>query len=121
MNAEAGLVDLVLEEELCSEDCDEQADVDLATEVLMAILPYAAAPQDEEKETNTKLSPVPLSVATELEAFDEHRMAPFNRHRVGAQVSERPFSHTLARHCILKRSPVGDSRATGGHHYGGVG
>ena len=114
-------MDLVLEEELCSEDCDEQADVDLATEVLMAILPYAAAPQDEEKETNTKLSPVPLSVATELEAFDEHRMAPFNRHRVGAQVSERPFSHTLARHCILKRSPVGDSRATGGHHYGGVG
>ena len=106
MNAEAGLVDLVLEEELGSEDCDEQADVDLATEVLMAILPYTAAPQDEAKDSNTKLSPVPLSVVAELEAYDQHRMAPFNRHRVGAQVSERPVSHTLARHRILRRPHV---------------
>ena len=76
--------DLVLEEELESEECDEQADVDLAHELLLAELPYDV--DEDAKVSNTALAPVPASVASELAHYEAHRMEPLNRHREGGQV-----------------------------------
>ena len=86
-NAANNEVDLVLEMELHeSEDCDEHADLDLAHELLMTVLPYDAADDDTAKVSNSALDPVPQRVADQLAAYEQHRMAPFNRHRTGAQV-----------------------------------
>ena len=81
-----GDVDLVLNEELESEDCDELADLDLTHELLLTVLPYAADEEDTRKVSNTALQPVPNSVTAELRLYEEHRMAAFNRHRSGASV-----------------------------------
>ena len=76
--------DLVLEDELESELCDELADVSLAHELLLAELPYDA--DEDAKVSNTALAPIPASVAAELAQYEAHRMEPFNRHREGGQV-----------------------------------
>ena len=52
-NAANNEVDLLLEAELESEDCDELADVDLAHELLLTVLEYDAAPDDTAKVCNT--------------------------------------------------------------------
>ena len=61
----------LLEEELESEDIDELADFDFATELLLTELPYAALEEDTAKITNSALSPVPSSVAAALQEYAE--------------------------------------------------
>ena len=85
-NAANGVVDLLLEEELESEECHELADISFAHELLLAQLPYDVEEEDAAKVSNTALNPVPPSVAAELDQYEAHRMEPFNRHREGAQV-----------------------------------
>ena len=63
-NAANDEVDLLLEDELALEDCDELADVDLAHELVMAEMPFDVS-DDTSKVCNTALSPVPPSVAVE--------------------------------------------------------
>ena len=84
-NTAGGEVDLVLEDELENEVCDELADVDLAHELVLAELPYDVH-EDNAKVCNTALAPVPASVAAELAQYEAHRMEPFNRHREGGGV-----------------------------------
>ena len=76
----------LLEEQLESEDIDELADFDFATELLLTELPYAALEEDTAKITNSALSPVPSSVAAQLLEYAEYRTAPFNRFREGSAV-----------------------------------
>lgn len=86
-NARADEVDLVLEEALHeSEDCEEHADVDLTHELLMTVLPYEAEEEDTAIISNSALNPCPQLVVDQLIAYEQHRMAPFNRHRAGGQV-----------------------------------
>ena len=82
----ANEVCFLLEEELESEDIDELADFDFATELLLTELPYAALEEDTAKITNSALSPVPPSVAAALQEYESFRMSPFNRHREGGAV-----------------------------------
>lgn len=74
------------QEEIENEEIDETLDMDLASELLHAELPYAAADADEAKEGNTQLSPVPASVVRELEDYASYRSAAFHRSRQGAAV-----------------------------------
>ena len=57
-------VDLLLEEAI-EEEADEALDVDLATEILTAPPPYATE-EDDHRDFNVQLSPVPSSLAREL-------------------------------------------------------
>ena len=77
-------VDLLLEEAI-EEEADEALDVDLATEILTAPPPYATE-EDDHRDFNVQLSPVPTSLARELKAYEEYRQSPFQRERASAQV-----------------------------------
>jgi hypothetical protein len=78
-----------LEEDLCvtaeleelDEQCDEQADVDLAVELLTTPPPYAASAEDAQKTSNMQLAPVPPAVEQQLKQYAAYRQQPFNRHR----------------------------------------
>ena len=85
-NEAAGEYDLLLQDELESEDCDELADFDFATELLLTELPYEAVLADTAKICNSALSPVPPSVTAALQEYESFRMSPFNRHREGGAV-----------------------------------
>ena len=86
VNASRDEVDLVLQEELESEECDELAEMDLAHELVLCALPYDACEEDEKKVANSALHPVPPSVEKQLQEYESFRMAPFCRQRTGAQV-----------------------------------
>jgi hypothetical protein len=77
-------MDLLLEEQLQSEECDELADISFAHELLLPELQYDE--EEDAKVSNTALSPVPPSVTAELDKYEAHRMQPFNRLREGAPV-----------------------------------
>ena len=85
-NEAAGEFDLLIQEELDNEECDEQADFDFATELLLTELPYEAVEADTAKITNSALSPVPPSITAELQEYESFRQSPFNRHREGGAV-----------------------------------
>ena len=99
----ANEVCFLLEEELESEDIDELADFDFATELLLTELPYAALEEDTAKITNSALSPVPSSVAAQLLEYAEYRTAPFNRFREGSAVVSTTVESDKAN--ALVRSP----------------
>ena len=74
-------------EESIEEEVDEGLDVDLATELLTVSPPYATE-EDDRKDFNVQLSPLPTSLVREMKAFIEYRQSPFQRQRAGAQVVE---------------------------------
>ena len=82
-------------EEIENEEMDETLDVDLATELLRAELPYSVE-EDDGKEGNTQLSPVPTNVARELEDYASFRSASFHRARAGAAVETTTVGSDIA-------------------------
>lgn len=88
-DAEAGEIDLALQEQI-EEENDEQLDVSIASELALDYVSFMEIPEDNAK--IPALNPVPKGLEEQFAGYERFGVSSFNRHRGGGAVVETTVS-----------------------------